>query len=259
MANCEDDLAIAVKAAKKAGHVLKANFGKKHHAIRKAPKEMVSEIDLIAQKVILETLNAGDPRYGLITEEKIDTGIEKKRNWIVDPLDGTHNYMAGLPFSGISIGLAEHDDFLLGVIYFPMENMLYHAVKGEGAFLNGQPIFVSAVTKLADSIVNFDNQFHLSEHSFEHFEALARKAFTMRIFGTATMDSCLVSSGKIEGRIWLNAKICDIAAGIVLVTESGGTITDYEGNACGLNSKQIIASNGKIHDELLKIFHREKK
>jgi myo-inositol-1(or 4)-monophosphatase len=166
--------------------------------------------------------------------------------------------MAGLPFAGISIGLAEEDDFMLGIIHFPMEDLLYHAIKGEGAFLNGQPIFVSDVTKLTDSIVNFDNQFHLSEYSFEYFQAIARKAFTVRIFGTATMDSCLVSSGKIEARIWLNAKICDIAAGIVLVTESGGKITDYEGNACDLHSKQIIASNGKIHDELLEIFQKEK-
>jgi myo-inositol-1(or 4)-monophosphatase len=254
-----NDLAIAIKAAKRAGHVLQENFGKKHRAVRKSPKELVSEIDLKAQNAIIEVLKEGNTRYGLITEERTNADIEKKRNWIIDPLDGTHNYVAGLPFSGISIGLAEKDDFLLGVIYFPMEDQLYYAVKGKGAFLNDRPISVSGVTKLANSIVNFDNQFHLSQNSFEYFEVLAQKAFTVRIFGTATMDSCLVSSGKIEGRIWLNAKICDIAAGLVIITEAGGQITDYQGKTCDLDSRQIIASNGKIHGELLEIFQRKAK
>ncbi|MFC1853796.1 inositol monophosphatase family protein, partial [candidate division CSSED10-310 bacterium] len=138
-----DDLALAVKAVKKAGLILKENFGKHYRILRKSHYELVSEIDLKAQRIILETLTENESPYGIITEEKRVNHIEKKMNWIIDPLDGTHNYIAGLPFSGISIGLADGQDFIVGVIYFPMEDQLYYAARGRGAYLNGQSISVS--------------------------------------------------------------------------------------------------------------------
>jgi myo-inositol-1(or 4)-monophosphatase len=252
MIDNNDELKLAIKAAQKAGHILKQNYNKNYWIDRKSPNELVSEIDLGAQDSILETLEEFDSSYHFVTEEGVASDIESGRNWVIDPLDGTHNYVAGLPFSGISIGLVEDNDFLLGVIYCPMEDQLYYAVKGKGAYQNGKSITVSRKT-ISNAIVNFDNQFHLSENSFEWFKALAQRAFTTRIFGTATMDLCLVASGKIGGRIWLNAKIHDIAAGVVIVTEAGGKITDYRGEPCSFDSRQIVASNGMMHEELLEI------
>lgn len=248
------ELNIAIKAVQRAGKILKDNFAGKYRVIRKSPKEMVSEIDLKAQEVILKTLREYNSEYGIITEEKINFEVGKGIKWIIDPLDGTHNYIAGLPFSGVSIGLADDDRFLLGVIFFPMENRLYYGVQGEGAFVNGQPIRVSENPKLSKAIVNFDNQFYHSEQSFDYYKILTERVFTTRILGTATNDLCMTASGIIDGRIWLNTKIVDIAAGVVIITEAGGKITNFDGTPCGMNSKQVVASNGKIHDELLNIF-----
>lgn len=253
MIDRNDDLAVAIEAAKKAGEILKENFGKKYRIIRKSYHEMVTEIDMKAQKIILKILSEHDSSCGIITEEKAPFDVDKRKNWIVDPLDGTHNYIAGLPFSGISIGLADGHDFLLGVIYFPLEEELYYSVKGEGAYLNGKAISASQNDSLSKSIICFDNQFHLNNKSFEYYRILTERAFTTRIFGTATMDLCLIASGKIDGRIWVNTKICDIAAGLVILSEAGGKITNFDGTPCDLNSHQVIASNNKIHHELLKI------
>ncbi len=243
----------AIEAAKAAGEVLKRNFGQKYRVIRKSPKEMVSVVDMEAQKAILDILEPNFPDYGIITEERTGSVDKDGKNWIIDPLDGTHNYIAGLPFSGISIGLAQGNDFLLGVILFPMEDRLYYAIKGEGAFLDGQPIEVSPSTEMSKSIISFDNQFHLNPRSFDYFKRLTERAFTTRILGTATNDMCMTAEGKLGGRIWVNTKICDIAAGIVIVTEAGGKVTCFDGKPCTLDSRQVIASNGKIHDELLEI------
>lgn len=247
------ELTAAVEAVQAAGEVLKKHFGQKYRIIRKSPREMVSIVDMQAQKAILEILEPRFPDYGIVTEEKT-TSIDKDgKNWIIDPLDGTHNYIAGLPFSGVSIGLAQGDDFLLGVIFFPMEDRLYYAVKGQGAFLNHNPIQVNDAPELSKSMVSFDNQFHLNQHSLEYYKRLTQRAFTTRILGTATNDLCMTAEGKLGGRIWVNTKICDIAAGIVILTEAGGKITNFDGSACTIESRQVVASNSKIHNELLEI------
>ncbi len=248
-----NELKIAIEAAGKAGEILKKNFGQKYRVIRKSPKEMVSVVDMQAQKAILEVLGAHFPGYGIITEEKTSDVDKEGKNWIIDPLDGTHNYIAGLPFSGVSIGLAKGNNFELGVILFPMEDRLYYAVKGKGAYLNHKQINVSQNLELSKTIVTFDNQFHLNEKSFDYYKRLTERAFTTRILGTATNDLCMTAEGKIDGRIWVNTKICDIAAGVVILTEAGGRITNFDGTSCTLESKQVVASNGKIHEELLEI------
>jgi myo-inositol-1(or 4)-monophosphatase len=247
------ELSYAIEAIRKAGEVLKVNFRKKYRVIRKSPREMVSIVDMQSQKAILEVLEPQYPGYGIITEERSNTIDPAGWNWIIDPLDGTHNYISGLPFSGISIGLAHGDRFELGVIFFPMEDRLYYAVKGEGAFLNDQPIEVDSSPELSKSIVSYDNQFHLNKHSFDYYKKLTERAFTTRILGTATNDLCMTAEGTIGGRIWVNTKICDIAAGIVIVTEAGGNVTNFDGTQCTLDSKQVVASNGKIHGELLAV------
>lgn len=248
-----NELKIAIDAARKAGEILKKNFGQKYRVIRKSPKEMVSVVDMQAQKAILEVLGAHFPGYGIITEEKTPDVDKEGKNWIIDPLDGTHNYIAGLPFSGVSIGLAKGNNFELGVILFPMEDRLYYAVKGKGAYMNHRQINVSQNPELSKTIVTFDNQFHLNEKSFDYYKRLTERAFTTRILGTATNDLCMTAEGTIDGRIWVNTKICDIAAGIVILNEAGGRITNFDGTPCTLESKQVVASNGKIHKELLDI------
>jgi myo-inositol-1(or 4)-monophosphatase len=247
------ELKYAIEAARKAGEILKANFKKKYRVIRKSLKEMVSIVDMQSQKAILDVLEPMFPDYEFITEEKSSIIDPNASNWIIDPLDGTHNYISGLPFSGISIGLAHGNQFNLGVIFFPMEDRLYYAVKGQGAYLNHQSIEVNPSPALSKAIVCFDNQFHLNKKSMSYYQKLTERTFTTRILGTATNDLCMTAEGTIGGRIWVNTKICDIAAGIIIVSEAGGKITNFDGTNCTLNSKQVIASNSHIHDELLAI------
>lgn len=251
MPDTNEELKIAIAAAQEAGKILKTNFGKTYRVLRKSPKEMVSIVDIQSQNAILKILKAHFPEYGIIIEERAPSLGEGCKNWIIDPLDGTHNYIAGLPFCGVSIGLVEENSFNIGVIYFPMENRLYYACKGAGAFLNEEKISVSRNSELSKAIITYDNQFHLNENSFLYYKRLTERAFTTRIFGTATNDICLTAEGKVDGRIWVNTKICDIAAGIVILTEAGGRITNFDGTRCTVESKQVIASNGNVHEELL--------
>lgn len=253
----QGELQMAIKAVRKAGVVLKEYSGKDFRILRKSSHELVSEVDLKAQTVILQVLQESGFGYDVVTEEKTNSVQKDGKCWIIDPLDGTHNYIAGLPFSGVSVALAEGQNFLLGAIYFPGEELLFHALKGGGAFRNGQSLVVSENTELAKAVVNYDNQFHLSEKSFDYYRRLAERAFTTRIFGTATMDLCLIASGKIDGRIFLDAKIPDIAAGYVIVTEAGGRLTNFDGTRCDINSRQVVASNGRIHSELLEVVKGE--
>jgi myo-inositol-1(or 4)-monophosphatase len=253
MITSNEELVAAIDAAREAGEILQKNFGKKYRVIRKSPKEMVSTVDMKAQKAILEILTHRFPDYGIITEEKTPDADTYMKSWIIDPMDGTHNYIAGLPFSGVSIGLAHGDEFELGVILFPMEDRLYYAIKGKGAYLNHRKISTSANTELSKAMVTFDNQFHLNEKSFDYYKRLTERAFTTRILGTATNDICMTAEGKIDGRIWVNTKICDIAAGIVILTEAGGQITNFDGTPCTTESRKVVASNGLIHKELLEI------
>ena len=245
------ELAVAISAAKEAGGLLREYFQKPYRVIRKSHHEMVAEVDILSQNLIVDNLLKTFPEYSVISEEKSMEKNTRSLTWIIDPLDGTHNYIAGLPYSGISIALADKNNFYLGIIYFPMENNLYYAIKGSGAFNNNNKISVTLNDRLDKSVVTYDNQFHLSDCSFDNLRRLAEAAFTIRIFGTATNDLCLIASGRIDARVWNSTKIVDIAAGLVIVSEAGGKVTDFKGKTLGLSVNDVVASNGCVHDQLL--------
>ena len=247
------ELKAAISVAKDAGLILKKYFQKNYKVIRKSQKEMVAEVDMLSQKLIVDRLSRGFPEYNIISEEIRNVESVKGLTWVIDPVDGTHNYIAGLPFSGVSIGLADENGFYIGVIYFPFEKKLFHAVKGCGAFVNGELLSVSNNSRLDKSIVNYDNQFHLTNDSFDNFKILVDTAFTVRIFGVASFDFCLISSGIIDARVWNSTKIVDIVAGTVIVTEAGGKVTDFRGEVISLNVEDVVASNGLVHDQILGI------
>ena len=247
------ELEEATTSVREAGSILKAYFQKPFRVVRKATHEMVAEVDVLSQQKIIKYLSNCFPNYDIISEEKKIQDSIHKLTWVIDPLDGTHNYIAGLPFSSVSVGLVDEKGFYLGVIYFPAEEKLFHAVKGQGAFCNGEPIKVSNNDRLDKAVVNYDNQFHLSEHSFANLQRIAQAAFTVRILGTATADLCLIASGIIDARIWNATKIVDIAAGSVILTEAGGEITNFEGDPINFNACSVVATNGLVHDQVLNV------
>lgn len=251
----ENELNIAKRAAKEAGKIQLELFANKNHTIRKSAKELVSKADIESQKIIESILKGELPGYQSYSEEKrIQEGYSTdKPFWIVDPLDGTHNYIAGLPFYGVSIALADIHDFYVGVIYLPAFDSLFWAVKNFGAYCNDEKIKCSQNHELSKSMITYDNNFYLNPDILKNYKKLIDKSFTTRITGSAAYDLCLVASGKIDARIWNSTKTCDVAAGVTIIREAGGRITDFNDAPLNLAVKDVIASNGKVHDEIIRI------
>ena len=249
---------VAIKAAKEASKILLDSFRREKRVRRKEARELVSNVDVESDKRIAQIIKKNFPQHMLISEE---LGRERGREdyvWIIDPLDGTHNYIYGQPAFGLSIALAHQDEVLLGVINLPFYGELYYAEKGKGAYLNGKPIHPSDVDKLSKAYIFYDPQLHKRKDMFENLMKLYSKCFTLRIIGCAVHDACSVASGRAEARIWHKTKTVDVAAGTLIVREAGGKATDFNGNPYTLGSTEVIVSNGKIHDELVDILEHKK-
>ena len=253
--NYEKELDAAKSIAREMARIQLRNFRKDLKVIRKSPKDFVTSVDLECQKLSSELLKK-EFEYEILTEEKkTQDEITSDLFWIIDPVDGTHNYISGLPNFGVSIALATKKEFLLGVIYLPYFDEMYHAVKSQGAFMNDQKLQVSKNNDLEKSMITFDNQFYLNKKSFDVYKKIVGSCFTTRILGSAVYDFCLIASGKIDARIWNNTKVFDFAAGLIIVSEAGGKVTDFKGNEINLETHDILASNSFVHQELLTVIN----
>ncbi len=255
--NFSEELEFAKATAYEVGKVQLNHFDEKLRIIRKSQKEFVSHVDIECQQTALQLLGKKFS-YKVLSEEQ--RNIDKLPNnlfWIVDPLDGTHNFISGLPNFGVSIALADQTEFLLGVIYLPFFDQMYYAMKDNGAFMNGKQLYVSDNKDLEKSMVTYDNQFYLSKKSFVRYKKLIENCFTTRILGSAIYDFSLIASAKIDARIWNNTKIFDFAAGVRIVREANGKVTGFNGEEVHLDSREIIASNGLVHDYLIRILNEK--
>lgn len=250
----EDFLKVAIDAAKNAGKVTLKYFRKKLIVHEKEARELVTNVDMESEKIILNTIKNAFPDHTILSEELGKSAGEKEYLWIVDPLDGTHNYVHGQPAYGISIALVYKNEVILGVIYLPFYDELFHAVKNRGAFLNvDKKISVSAVDSLSNAYVLYDPQLHKRPDMFDNLRRLYQKCFTIRIIGSAVHDASAVASGRAEARIWHKTKTVDVAAGTLLVREAGGKATDFSGRPYRVGMTEVLVSNGKIHDKLIQI------
>ncbi len=247
------ELRVATQAAKTAGVIVRKQFGKKQHITQKEAHELVTTSDLAAQSVIINILSNTVPSYKIISEEKANRELTASPTWVIDPLDGTHNFIFGIPLMGISIALIEDYKRVLGIIYAPIEKNLYSAVLGHGAFRNGKRLRVSEEKHLAQATIAYDNRFRNDDSAFARYAHIVRATFTTRILGSATRDLCFIAEGVLGGRIFSNAKLCDIAAGTLIVEEAGGAVTDFQGNTLDAHTTEIVASNTALHSQLLKI------
>ena len=253
--NYTKELEVAKSVAKEMGKIQLKNFRKNLKVIRKSPKDFVSNVDLECQNIAYELLKK-EFKYEILSEEKrIQDDIKTDLFWIIDPVDGTHNYISGLPNFGVSIALATKKEFLLGVIYLPYFDEMYYAVKNQGAFVNGEKIQVSKNNDLEKSMITFDNQFYLNKKSFDVYKKIVDSCFTTRILGSAVYDFCLIASGKVDARVWNNTKVFDFAAGLTIVNEAGGKVTDFSGSEINLDTHDILASNSFVHQELLTVIN----
>ena len=238
-----------------AGEIIETEKKREYKIIRKSRKELVTEIDLIVQSYLSEslaTINDCDIFYE--EDKNQDSKILLKDCFIIDPIDATHNLVAGLPFYNLSIGYVKDSELIFGIIYFPYSKDIYHAYKGEGAYKNQDQISVSKNTVLEKSIIAYDNQFHLDQSSMINYQKLLESVFTTRILGSANRDACFVAEGILDARVWNSTKVYDIVAGAIIVNEAGGLVTDFNAQHINLdNINKGVMSNGGIHQELLEV------
>jgi myo-inositol-1(or 4)-monophosphatase len=250
---------IAVKAARAAGKIMiDAVLHPSRVKIQKKSAtelDFVSTVDHAAEAVIIDTITKAYSEHNIIAEESGEQNKDSEITWIIDPLDGTLNFVHGLPFFAVSIAIMNAGVIEHGVIYNPIADELFTASKGSGAKLNNQRLRVSANSKLSESLLSINNKV-LNNWLQQSSDIAAnlpqgRNGVITRNFGSAALHLAFVAAGRLDGYCDCQLKPWDIAAGALLVKESGGYITDFQGKADFLTSGEIIVGNPKIHQQLL--------
>ena len=220
----------------------------------KAPGDFVSSADKRTEKILIDEFQKAYPEHGIITEE---TGIINKSNknnrWIIDPIDGTMNFLNGVPQFAISIGYEENQEIKCGVIFNPITNEMFIAEKGNGAFLNNSRIRVSNKKNLQDSLLvtgGPKQSSKIKDKIFNEYISVSKKVSNVRKFGSASLDLAYVASGRFDGYWQRELNYWDVAAGIIIVKEAGGFVDFFEENNNSDLKRNIIATNSIIHNEL---------
>jgi myo-inositol-1(or 4)-monophosphatase len=222
---------------------------------------LVTEADHAAEKAIIEVIQNAHPDHFILSEETGEIITDSEFKWIIDPIDGTVNFANGIPICCVSIGLEKAGQMILGAVYNPFLNELFFAQKGMGAYLNDQKIHVSNKDTVIKSclVTGFPYTYLDSPNGpLEVFQKLVRQGIPVRRLGSAAIDLCWVAAGRFDGFYEHKLQAWDSAAGFLMVEEAGGTITDFEGNYYSPYQPHILATNGKIHAELLAYVRGEK-
>src|SRR5580658_4500211 len=252
-------LNVMIKAAHRAGRSLKRDLGEVEQlqVSVKGPGNFVTAADRRAEEIVYEELAKARPDYGFLGEEGgVREGSDKSHRWIVDPLDGTTNFLHGIPHFAVSIALERNGAIVAGVTYNPANDELYTAERGKGAFLNDQRIRVAGRRKLADCVVACGLP-HIGrgDHELSRAEMteMQNRVAGLRRFGAASLDMAFVASGRLDGYWERNLQPWDMAAGQIIVREAGGTVSGLEGDDDPLKSGHVICGNEFVHAELVKI------
>lgn len=218
--------------------------------------DLVSYVDKEAERQIVEKLAKILPEAGFITEEGTNSTQAEVFNWVIDPLDGTTNFIHGLPVFAVSIALMEKEEIILGVVYEVNRHECFYAMKGGGAFCNDTRIKVSPAPDLSASLIATGfpyYNFELIDRYLNSMKSLMQKTHGLRRLGSAAVDLCYVASGRTEGFFEYNLNSYDVAAGALIVQEAGGKVTDFAGGGDYVFGRKIVASNGNIHREFLAV------
>ncbi|MFH0729704.1 MAG: inositol monophosphatase family protein [Pseudomonadota bacterium] len=245
---------IGVRAAVKAGEVLRSFHGGPLNVRKKGAIDLVTEADMASEKVIIEMLRSVFPSHSVLAEESGRSIGDDQCQWIIDPLDGTTNFAHGLGLYAVSIAFALAGEVVLGLVLAPNSGELFAAVKGEGATLNGKAIGVSRVKGLSDSLLVTGFPYNVNERIASLIARFSRCILAsqgVRRLGSAALDLCFVACGRFEGFWEENLKPWDTAAGALIAREAGGEVTDFSGAPFSRDMLEIAATNGLVHQELL--------
>ena len=255
-------LTTAIEAAKEAGKFLKQNVGKVKNIQLKGGEEknLVTEIDKHSEEIIIDIIKKHHPGHDILAEESgAGRGQISEFRWIIDPLDGTTNFTHSFPVFCVSIGVEHKGELVAGVIYDPNFDELFTAERGNGAFLNGKRIHVSRTDTLKRSLLVTGFPYNVTENpdnAIEHFIQFLMESQAVRRMGSAAIDLAYVAAGRYEGFWEVALNPWDMAAGALLVTEAGGMLSDFSGNPFSVYKKQVLATNGLVHEEMKKILAR---
>jgi myo-inositol-1(or 4)-monophosphatase len=251
-------LALASALAREAGALQRQRYETRLEVgTKSAPVDLVTEVDRACEALVLERLVKERPDDAILAEE--GGALERpgaRWRWIVDPLDGTTNYAHGYPRFCVSIGIERDGVREVGVVYDPLLDELYHAVRGAGAFRNDRAIRVSGETRLDRSLLAtgfaYDRR-ESREDNLDHFGAFLKRARALRRDGSAALDLCYVASGRLDGYWEFKLAPWDVAAGILIVEEAGGRVSDARGGPPDPSGRETVSSNGLIHDAMLEV------
>ena len=243
--------------AREAGTLIMGHFARRVTIEYKGEVDLVTIADRSSEELIVSRLRARWPEHGIVAEEGTRTGAGAEYRWFVDPLDGTTNFAHGFPVFCISIALARQDGQLeVGVLYDPTRDEMFAAERGSGATLNGKPMRVSRVPRVAESLLGtgFPSHKRHKNPNIHFYHQLTLRSHGLRRAGSAALDLACVASGRYDGFWEFNLNPWDTAAGVLLVQEAGGQVTRFDGAPFRLDSREVLASNGLIHAELIENF-----
>ena len=244
---------VAIALAREAGLMIRDRLEDERAITHKGAVDLVTDADHASEVIVAGGLSKAFPDHRLIGEEGSRGSESSPYGWVIDPLDGTTNYAHRYPHFAVSIALEFKGAPVLGVVYDPMRNELFHAKLGSGAFVNDRPIHVSETTDLIQSLLASGFSYVIAERetSFALWKEINNTAQGVRRDGAAALDMCYVAAGRLDGYYERPVNAWDIGAGAIIVLEAGGRLSSLEGATFGLYDREVTATNGKIHDELV--------
>lgn len=250
-------LNIAIQAARQASKIILRFVDQldKVTVAQKSLNDFVTQVDKLSEEIIITEIQKAYPKHSILAEESGETNSSSEFTWIIDPLDGTRNFMHGVPHFAISIAIMKKNQVEMGMIYDPIRQELFTATRGQGAYLNSRRIRVSETTKMATALIGTGFPFRDKNNNdlrmyVEKFEKVLLVCGDMRRAGAASLDLAYVAAGRLDGYWESDLKIWDVAAGCLMIKEAGGSVTDFQGGDQYLQGN-IVSGNPKIHKELL--------
>jgi myo-inositol-1(or 4)-monophosphatase len=252
---------VMVKVCRKAAKILIRDFGEIENlqVSLKGPGNFVTASDIKVEKILVEELQKARPTYSILSEEIGEINNDESFKWIIDPIDGTSNFLHGIPHFAISIGLEHDKEIICGIIYDPIKDEMFTAEKGNGAYVNNKRMRVSSRSKLKDCLIFTggprqnpkDKELFFVE--YKNFSSIVKTP--IRKMGSASLDIAYVAAGRCDGFWQRNLNYWDYAAGIILVKESGGFVTDFNGENRYIENKTILVTNSKIDKEMIEVLN----
>ena len=250
---------VMVKACRKASKILIRDFGEveKLQVSIKGPGDFVTASDKKVEKILIEELQKARPNYSILSEEIGQIDNDESFRWIIDPIDGTANFLHGIPHFAISVGLEQDKEIICGIVYDPIKDEMFVAEKGNGAYLNNYRMRVSSRSKLKDCIIFTGGPRREAKNRElalkEYYNFSSKVMVPIRKLGSAALDMAYVAAGRCDGFWQRDLNYWDIAAGIILVKESGGFVTDFSGKNEYIQNKTILVTNSKVKNEMIEV------